>query len=73
MITTGETVGLAGGIISESCLVNDIIIAHYNLLFSYIEPAASNSQQEPVNRPRIDAKPQIRVRNPPGGKSSIQF
>ena len=23
--------------------------------------------------PSIDAKPQIRVRNPPGGKSSIQF
>lgn len=30
-------------------------------------------KEEPVNRPNIDSKPQIRVRAPPGGKSSITF
>ena len=30
-------------------------------------------KEEPVNRPHIDSKPQIRVRAPPGGKSSIMF
>ena len=30
-------------------------------------------QLETPNRPAIDAKPMIRVRNPPGGKSSIGF
>ena len=31
------------------------------------------AKEEPVNRPHIDSKPQIRVRAPPGGKSSIFF
>jgi len=30
-------------------------------------------KQEPVNRPQIDSKPTIRIRAPPGGKSSITF
>merc|ERR1719189_285245 len=30
-------------------------------------------KEEPANRPHIDSKPQIRVRAPPGGKSSIMF
>ena len=30
-------------------------------------------KEETVNRPHIDSKPQIRVRAPPGGKSSITF
>jgi len=32
-----------------------------------------NKNQESPNRPAIDSKPQIRVRAPPGGKSSIFF
>ena len=35
-------------------------------------PAQAQAVESP-NRPAIDAKPQIRVRNPPGGKSSIFF
>ena len=31
------------------------------------------TKAESVNRPNIDSKPQIRVRAPPGGKSSITF
>ena len=31
------------------------------------------AKEEPTNRPHIDSKPQIRVRAPPGGKSSIMF
>ncbi len=31
------------------------------------------SQKEIANKPAVDSKPQIRVRNPPGGKSSIVF
>jgi len=34
---------------------------------------AETKQPETPNRPNIDAKPTIRVRNPPGGKSSIMF
>lgn len=34
---------------------------------------AEKKQPETPNRPTIDAKPMIRVRNPPGGKSSIMF
>ena len=34
---------------------------------------AETKQPETPNRPNIDAKPMIRVRNPPGGKSSIGF
>ena len=30
-------------------------------------------KEEPTNRPHIDSKPQIRVRAPPGGRSSIMF
>ena len=30
-------------------------------------------KKENENRPVIDSKPSIRVRNPPGGKSSIFF
>ncbi len=31
------------------------------------------AQKEKPNTPAIDSKPMIRVRNPPGGKSSIMF
>merc|ERR1712226_484349 len=31
---------------------------------------SSPSKEETPNKPRIDSKPQIRVRNPPGGQSS---
>ena len=31
------------------------------------------AKEEPTNRPHIDSKPQIRVRAPPGGRSSIMF
>ena len=38
------------------------------------EPEATPEQiQESPTRPAIDSKPQIRVRNPPGGRSSIFF
>ena len=35
--------------------------------------STENKNQESPNRPAIDSKPQIRVRAPPGGKSSIFF
>jgi len=34
---------------------------------------SSPSKEETPNKPRIDSKPQIRVRNPPGGQSSGAF
>ncbi len=34
---------------------------------------AKAKEEAPGNKPNIDSKPQIRVRNPPGGKSSITF
>ncbi len=34
---------------------------------------AAPAKEETPNKPSIDSKPQIRVRNPPGGKSSIMF
>ena len=34
---------------------------------------AAEARAEEPNRPAIDSKPQIRVRAPPGGKSSIMF
>jgi len=33
----------------------------------------TSSKEETPNKPRIDSKPQIRVRNPPGGQSSGAF
>ena len=36
-------------------------------------PAETTKEEPPLNRPHIDSKPQIRVRAPPGGKSSITF
>ncbi len=33
----------------------------------------ASAKEAESNRPAIDSKPQIRVRNPPGGKSSIMF
>jgi hypothetical protein len=31
------------------------------------------AKEEKKNQPTIDSKPTIRIRNPPGGKSSIMF
>ena len=38
-----------------------------------IDEHAETRQYETPNQPTIDVKPMIRVRNPPGGKSSIGF
>ena len=37
------------------------------------EPVAAATPPQPVNKPAIDSKPTVRVRAPPGGKSSIFF
>jgi len=37
------------------------------------EHASPRVDEEKQNKPAIDSKPQIRIRNPPGGKSSIFF
>ena len=36
-------------------------------------PAQPTQPAQPTNKPAIDAKPTVRVRAPPGGKSSIFF
>ena len=41
--------------------------------FSLDQHASSKASEGEDGRPAIDSKPQIRVRNPPGGKSSIFF
>ena len=41
--------------------------------FALDGPPKEQVKDEPANRPNIDSKPQIRVRAPPGGKSSITF
>ena len=37
------------------------------------EPVAAATPPQPTNKPAIDSKPTVRVRAPPGGKSSIFF
>ena len=41
--------------------------------FSLDQHASSKAAEEEDGKPAIDSKPQIRIRNPPGGKSSIFF
>ena len=41
--------------------------------FSLDDHAAAAAPEAVDGNPAIDSKPQIRIRNPPGGKSSIFF
>ena len=41
--------------------------------FSLDNHATSAETEDADGKPMIDSKPQIRIRNPPGGKSSIFF
>ena len=41
--------------------------------FSLDQHASSKASEGEDGKPAIDSKPQIRIRNPPGGKSSIFF
>ena len=41
--------------------------------FRLDQHASSKASEGEDGKPAIDSKPQIRIRNPPGGKSSIFF
>ena len=45
----------------------------HDTTFSLDDHATSAATEAADGKPMIDSKPQIRIRNPPGGKSSIFF